>query len=117
MTSSLPSRVAAEIRAELGRQRLSQAELARRLGKTEMYMSRRLADGSSLDLGDLLAIADVLGCHVETLLPSADPAEIAAGFLADGLMSDIAALAKALRVPVDALFAAAASAETPASAA
>lgn len=104
MTSSLPGRVAAEIRAELGRQRLSQAELARRLNKTEMYVSRRLADGTSLDLGDLLAIADVLRVGVDALLPSRDPAEIAAGFLADGLMGDIAALAKALRVPVDALF-------------
>lgn len=104
MTSSLPGRVAAEIRAELGRQKLSQAELARRLGKTEMYVSRRLADGTSLDLGDLLAIADVLRVGVDTLLPTSDPIEIAAGFLADGLMTDIAALAKALGVPVDALF-------------
>ncbi len=104
MTSSLPGRVAAEIRAELGRQKLSQAELARRLGKTEMYVSRRLADGTSLDLGDLLAMADVLRVSVGVLLPTTDPAEIAAGFLADGLMTDIAALAKALRVPVDALF-------------
>jgi len=105
VTSSLPGRVAAEIRAELGRKRLSQAELARRLGKTEMYVSRRLADGTSLDLGDVLDIAGLLGVPPAVLLTTTDPAEIAAGFVSTELRLHLADLAAALGVPVDALIA------------
>lgn len=103
MTSSLPGRVAAEIRAELGRQKLSQAELARRLGKTEMYVSRRLADGTSLDLGDVLDIAGLLGVPPTALLTTDDPAEIASGFVSTELRLHLSLMADALGVPVEAL--------------
>ena len=103
MTSALPGRVAAEIRAELGRQKLSQAELARRLGKTEMYVSRRLADGTSLDLGDVLEIAALLGVTPARLLTTDDPAEIATAFISSDLRMSLSALADALGVPVEAL--------------
>ncbi len=102
MTSSLPGRVAAEIRAELGRQKLSQAELARRLGKTEMYVSRRLADGTSLDLGDVLAIAALLDVEPAALLTTENPTEISTAFVSPETRAHLAAIAVALGVPVDA---------------
>lgn len=40
---------------------MTQAALASALGKSEMYVSRRLADGTSMDIADLERIADALG--------------------------------------------------------
>jgi transcriptional regulator with XRE-family HTH domain len=53
--------VAAEIRAELGRQDLSQADLAASLGWTEAYVSRRLKGRVEFTLADVGAIARTLG--------------------------------------------------------
>lgn len=70
MTSPLALRVAADIRAELGRRKMSQAELARALGKSDMFVSRRISDGTSLELADLEAIANVLGLPVSHFMPA-----------------------------------------------
>jgi transcriptional regulator with XRE-family HTH domain len=56
--------VAAEIRAELGRQRISQADLARRLGVSRPWVSRRLNGDTALTIGDIATIADNLGVPV-----------------------------------------------------
>lgn len=68
MTQSLNDRVAAEVRAELGRQQLSVNELARRLGMSQPYLSRRMTGAVPLDLQDLEAIATELGVTVESLI-------------------------------------------------
>lgn len=59
-----------EIRAEMGRQRLSQKELARRLHWSPVYLWRRLSGPVSLSLDDIEAIAAQLG---STILELTDP--------------------------------------------
>jgi transcriptional regulator with XRE-family HTH domain len=66
----LTERVAEEIRAWMGRRRLSQAELARQLGVSKMWVSYRLNAVQPIDLNDLHAIARVLKVGVADLLPS-----------------------------------------------
>lgn len=61
---NLSERVAAEIRAEMARQRRSGNSLSSQLGWSHMYLSRRLSGRSSLRLDDVEAIAAVLGVPV-----------------------------------------------------
>lgn len=66
-----PSRlVAREIRAELGRQQLSQRRLALLMGATYQWVQRRLSIGAELELtvDDAQRIADALGVPVAQLL-------------------------------------------------
>jgi len=69
MAENLQAHVAQEIRAEMGRQRTTGAELARRLGVSEAYISRRLANDGTCSLGDLERIADVLGVRAARFFP------------------------------------------------
>lgn len=57
-----------EIRAEMGRQALTQRDLAIRLGWTRMYLSRRLTGPMALSLDDLEAIAGQLSVPVLQLV-------------------------------------------------
>ena len=57
---SLSERVAAEIRAEMGRQRRTGHSLAAQLGWSDMYLSRRLSGRGPLNLDDVEAIATAL---------------------------------------------------------
>jgi len=68
--ASLTEQVAAEIRAQMGRRSIRQSELARTLGVTEMWLSRRLRGTQTLDLDDLEKISKALGCRIIDLLPS-----------------------------------------------
>lgn len=68
MTQSLTETVAAEIRAELGRQQTSAAELAKRLGVSGTYVWRRLNGQAALSTDDLERISDALGVSVTALL-------------------------------------------------
>lgn len=67
-------RVAAEVRAEMFRQGLSQQALADRLGWPQPRLSRRIADGKTalipLDVVELEAIAAALGIPSSQLLPA-----------------------------------------------
>lgn len=67
-------RVAAEVRAELGRQGMSQQKLADRLGWTQVRLSRRLSTGETspvpFSVGELQNVADALGVPVTTFLPA-----------------------------------------------
>ena len=72
-TTSLAQRVAAEIRAEMARQLLTQSELARRLGVIEMWLSRRLRGRQPLDLDELERIASVINVPVPELIERAGP--------------------------------------------
>jgi transcriptional regulator with XRE-family HTH domain len=52
--------VAGEVRAYLGRRRLSGRAAAMQLGWTQQYMSRRLTGVIPFDVADLAALADLL---------------------------------------------------------
>jgi transcriptional regulator with XRE-family HTH domain len=69
MTQSLNDTVAAEVRAELGRQRVSGAELAKRLGVSGVWVSRRLNAHQPLTTDDLEAISRALDVSVTAFLP------------------------------------------------
>lgn len=60
MTQSLPQTTAAEVRAEMARQRVSQAALAEHLGRTQQYVSRRIVGEIPFDVADLEKIAQYL---------------------------------------------------------
>lgn len=69
----LREHAAAELRAELARQRISAAELARRLGWAQSYMARRIDGRVALDLDDLETLADALNVRIVDLLPAREP--------------------------------------------
>lgn len=56
--------VAEEVRAMLGRRRLSASQVARELGWSHMYMSRRTTGQTPFDVNDLVALAKVLDVPV-----------------------------------------------------
>jgi transcriptional regulator with XRE-family HTH domain len=70
MPRTLPDHVAAEVRAELGRAKVSSSELARRLGRSHSYLYRRLNGEVAFDVADLAAIAAELGVPVAQFMPS-----------------------------------------------
>ena len=57
----MPETVAAEIRAELARHRLSARRAAARLGWTQAYLSRRLNGDVPFNVEDIEALAGLLG--------------------------------------------------------
>lgn len=61
--------VAEEIRAAMARRRLSGAGVARAVGKSQSYVSRRLTGETAFDLDDLEKIAGALGCRVNDFMP------------------------------------------------
>jgi transcriptional regulator with XRE-family HTH domain len=67
---TLTERVAEEIRALLGRKRITGAALARSLGVSEAWVSYRLSGKQTIDLGDLERIAAALGVAPVELLPA-----------------------------------------------
>lgn len=68
-TATLSELVAEEIRALMGRRRMTQAQLARGIGKTEMWVSLRLRGRQPIDLNDLALIAGALDAKIPDLLP------------------------------------------------
>jgi hypothetical protein len=62
--------VATEIRAELGRQRISVRELGRRLGLPSNSMHQRLANGAHIDVGELHQIARLLSVPITRFFPA-----------------------------------------------
>lgn len=75
---ALAALVAAEVRAELGRRDMSWAELARRLGVSEGWTSRRLRVQGAIPfaMDDLDRIAEVLGIEPVELIPSGGDARV-----------------------------------------
>jgi transcriptional regulator with XRE-family HTH domain len=65
---ALNDQVAEEIRVQLARKRMSQAELARRLAVSGPWLSYRLTGKQPIDLNDLDAIATALGVTPRELL-------------------------------------------------
>lgn len=69
-TATLTSLVAAEIRAWLGRLDVRPAELARRMGENDQWLSTRLKGRTPINLNELQRIATALGLSVLDLLPA-----------------------------------------------
>lgn len=59
--------IAAEIRAEMARQGISQRELGERLGFTQAGVSRRLLGQKPLEVDDVERIAEALGVSMQQL--------------------------------------------------
>lgn len=76
MQQTATERVAANLRAEAARQRISQMALAERLGLSQTGVSRRLSGHVPIDVDELAAFAEVLGVSAESLLGA--PAEVVA---------------------------------------
>ena len=69
MTTQKPvSDVAREVRAELAGQRMTGAELARRLGRSQSSLQRRLAGKVSFDVDELRGISKVLSVPLSRFL-------------------------------------------------
>lgn len=66
---SYSDRVAAEIRAHLGRYNITGRELARRLDEQQNWVSRRLSGTVTITVNDLLRIARVLDVQPSALCP------------------------------------------------
>jgi transcriptional regulator with XRE-family HTH domain len=64
--------IAAEIRAELARARVTQSALAEQLGVSRAWVSRRLSGEVPLSVGDVAAIAAQLGVSFTTLAAPVD---------------------------------------------
>lgn len=62
------SDTAANIRAEMARQKISGRELARRLGEAPMWVQRRVAGTGPITVEELARIASVLGVPAADLL-------------------------------------------------
>lgn len=65
--------MATEIRAELGRQRISIREVGRRLGLGPNSIQQRMANGAHIDVGELHQIAAMLRVPVERFFPAQSP--------------------------------------------
>lgn len=70
--ASLRERTAEEIRALLGRRRMSASALARELKVSQTYVWRRLSGETAFDLDDLDAIARILRVDPRDLMPAQD---------------------------------------------
>jgi transcriptional regulator with XRE-family HTH domain len=71
MSQPLQDAVAEEIRVALARRRMTQADLARALGKSPPWVSMRLSGQITFDVSDLELIAAGLKVPVTSLLASA----------------------------------------------
>lgn len=62
--------VAEQIRREMGARKVSNAELARRIGMTPMATYRRTSGKCSTSVEELIAIAEAMDMPVEDLIPA-----------------------------------------------
>lgn len=69
MSKSTAEYVAAEARAEMGRQSRSNQWLAEATGKTEIWVSRHLRNVNDWSVDDLVVVAEALGISPLQLLP------------------------------------------------
>jgi transcriptional regulator with XRE-family HTH domain len=67
MTTNPPA-LNPNIRAEMARSRITQGTLASRLAMSPSALSRRLTGDAEWTIGELLAVADVLGCPLSALI-------------------------------------------------
>lgn len=76
--STVQGQVAAEARAEMGRNRLTISELPGLLGKSQSYWSRRINGEVALNVEDLAALAGLLKVPVSAFWESvrSTPSEV-----------------------------------------
>jgi len=72
MTESLTHRVAAEVRAEMARQRVSQRKVGEVLGKSQPQISARLRGEIPFDTAELEQLAQTWGVPVSRFFATAD---------------------------------------------
>lgn len=80
--ASMSAVIAAEVRAEMARQRLTQQALADRLNLTQWWVSRRLLESDKkaptpIGAAELVLIAEALGVPVGQFLAPVTPAAMA----------------------------------------
>lgn len=75
MPSPLNDHVAAEVRAEVARQALTQQQVADRLGEKQYWVSRRLTGETKWEVSDLVRVASALGVPITQFIPEVDSAE------------------------------------------
>jgi hypothetical protein len=63
--------ISAEVRSAMARQRVSGAELARMIGRSQNYLARRLRDDVPLSANDIEDICEVLGQDLPELVIAA----------------------------------------------
>jgi transcriptional regulator with XRE-family HTH domain len=68
----LSRRVAAEVRAEMARKRITGRALARTLGRSANWVSLKTSGAQGIDLDELETIAAALGVTIVDLLPRRD---------------------------------------------
>ena len=60
--------VAANVRAELARRRITQTDVAQRLGVSRQNVAQRLNGSVDFRVGELIAVAEMLGITIAELL-------------------------------------------------
>lgn len=70
---TLREHVAEEVRAWMARRRISGAQLARDLGRSQTFVQKRLDGRQSFDMDDLEAVARILDVPARTFLPDYSP--------------------------------------------
>ena len=60
--------VAANVRAELARRRITQTDVAQRLGVSRQNVAQRLNGSVDFRVGELISVADMLGITIAELL-------------------------------------------------
>lgn len=68
-STPLHETVAAEVRAELARRKVSQTQIAMLLGISQAGVSRRLLGQTPMDVNEIAAIAEFLDIPVAALFP------------------------------------------------
>jgi transcriptional regulator with XRE-family HTH domain len=69
MSEVITASVAAEVRAELARQRRPQRDLAEAIGLSQQAASRRLCGEVPFDIAELAKVAELLRVPIEQFLP------------------------------------------------
>lgn len=73
MSDVITASVAAEVRAEMGRQRVSQRRIAEVIGLSQQAVSRRLSGEVPFDVAELGRIAAELGVLADVFLRNSTP--------------------------------------------
>jgi transcriptional regulator with XRE-family HTH domain len=72
MSEVITASVAAEVRAELARQRRTQRDLAEAIGLSQQAASRRLCGEVPFDIAELAKVAKLLGVPIEHFLAGSE---------------------------------------------
>lgn len=73
MTNSLPADIAAEVRAEISRQRKPQREISELLGISQQQVSERVLGDVEWRISELVRVAAWLGVPITKFVPVGEP--------------------------------------------